>query len=104
MTRTLGALRDAIDAIDERLITLLAERVVLARDVARLKRAEGSPIVDPEREAAVVDRAAGFARELGLGEGEVRALYWRLLALSRREQLALEPGERGNGASPAGVQ
>jgi chorismate mutase len=45
------------------------------------------PIVDPEREAAVIERAAEFARRHGLDEGEVRSLYWRLLALSRREQI-----------------
>lgn len=104
MTPTLPALREAIDAIDDRLVALLAERVRLARDVARIKRADGLPIVDPEREAAVVDRAAARARQQGLDEGEVRALYWRLLALSRREQLGTAPAAPGNDASPAGVQ
>jgi chorismate mutase len=111
MTASLATMRDAIDAIDARMLALLAERVTLARAVARIKRAEGLSIVDPEREAAVVDRAAAFAVQHGLNEGEVRALYWRLLALSRREQLDAAPfaeerdrAAAGNDASPAGVQ
>lgn len=88
MSATLEQLRCAIDAVDDRLVALLAERVALARAVAEVKREQGLPIVDPEREAAVVERTAALAREAGLDDGEVRALYWRLLALSRREQLA----------------
>ncbi len=99
MTRTLASMRDEIDAIDERIIAALGERVALAREVARIKRADGTPIVDPEREAAVVDRAAALAVAQGLNEGEVRALYWRLLALSRREQLEAAPAAE---PSPAG--
>jgi chorismate mutase len=95
MSDTLANLRRAIDAIDEQLIVLLADRTALARSVARLKREQGMPIVDPEREAHVIERVAGLARRHGLNEGEVRALYWRLLALSRREQIeaAGDPGQ-----------
>ncbi len=100
MTETLAGLREAIDAVDRAILSSLAERVALVRAVARLKRDQGVPIVDPEREAAVVDTAGAFARLHGLNETEVRSLYWRLLALSRREQLEEPRGSITTGGSP----
>jgi len=51
-------------------------------------RAAGQPVTDPAREAAVVTRASVLARTAGLPEDEIRALYWKLLAISRKAQLA----------------
>ena len=87
MTPAICQLRDDIEAVDARLIAALAERVALACAVGREKAAIGQPVIDPAREAAVVSRAAVLAREAGLPEDDVRALYWRLLAMSRRAQL-----------------
>ena len=85
---TIASLREEIEAVDERLIAAIAERVALARAVGRVKAAEGQPIIDPAREAAVVMRASALARMAGLPEDEIRALYWKLMALSRKVQLA----------------
>ena len=87
-----------LDAVDRSLLEALqkdgratvgelAERVSLACEVGRAKAAIGQPVIDPAREAAVVSRAAVLAREAGLPEDDVRALYWRLMAMSRRAQL-----------------
>ena len=85
---TIASLREEIEAVDERLIAAIAERVALARAVGRVKAAAGQPIIDPAREAAVVMRASALARMAGLPEDEIRALYWKLMALSRKVQLA----------------
>ncbi len=87
MTPAICTLREDITAVDARLIAALAERVSLACEVGRAKAAIGQPVIDPAREAAVVSRAAVLAREAGLPEDDVRALYWRLMAMSRRAQL-----------------
>lgn len=50
-------LRDRIDEIDEMLLELLNERARLAVEIARLKRRDGVPVLDRERERAVVGRA-----------------------------------------------
>ena len=54
----LRALREAIDAVDARLITLLNERAQLALDVGQIKHGAGTPVFRPEREAEVLRRAA----------------------------------------------
>ncbi len=83
---TLAALRSEIERVDATIISAIAERLQLARAVGRLKAATGQPVTDPAREAAVVARASALARDAGLPEDEIRALYWRLLAVSRRAQ------------------
>jgi chorismate mutase len=83
---TLGALRDEVARIDEALLALLAQRLDVARRIGTLKRDAGWPVCDPAREARVVRRAAEHARALGVPEDDVRALTWRLVALTRRVQ------------------
>ena len=84
---SLAELRSAIESIDETIVRMIADRMALSRAVGRVKAANGQPIMDPAREAAVVARASTLARDVGLPEDEIRALYWRLIACSRREQL-----------------
>lgn len=88
---TIASLREEIEAVDERLIAAIAERLALAREVGRVKAAAGQPVTDPAREAAVVARASALARAAGLPEDEIRALYWKLLAISRKVQLGDTP-------------
>lgn len=86
MMSPIEQVREQIAEVDERLIAVLAERIALARAAARAKQAAGQPLVDPAREAAVVSRASALAREAGLPDDDVRDLYWRLMAMSRRVQ------------------
>ena len=59
MSKTLGELRVQIDRIDEELLALLNRRAALAGEVGEIKRAEGSPVFRPEREAQVIDGLCG---------------------------------------------
>ena len=54
MPDTLQALRERIDGLDAELLTLLNRRAALAVEVGELKKAEGSPVFRPEREAQVI--------------------------------------------------
>lgn len=85
-TEALETLRERIEAIDEQLVGLLAERTSLARATHTVKRRLGLPTLDPTREAAVVRRAGCLARAAALPEEAVRELYWTILALSRDVQ------------------
>jgi chorismate mutase len=84
----LAACRSEIEAIDLRLVALLAERVTLARRTAALKRAADLPILDSRREAEVIRHAVTSAVEHGLPEAPVRDLYHQIVLLSRRAQEA----------------
>lgn len=85
--RDLARLREEIERIDREIVTLVAGRVRLAREVGTAKRAAGLPTLDPAREAAVVRRAGALARDAGLVDEEMRALFWHLIGLSRRAQV-----------------
>jgi isochorismate pyruvate lyase len=52
---TLGELRHRIDAIDERIVALLAERAACVRDATRFKR-DASQVAAPARQAQVFQR------------------------------------------------
>ncbi|HEX8276183.1 MAG TPA: chorismate mutase [Longimicrobiaceae bacterium] len=86
----LQRLRGEIERIDREIVGLVAERVRLAREVGKAKRAAGLPTLDPAREAAVVRSAGMLAREAGLVDEEMRALFWHLIGLSRRAQMEQE--------------
>lgn len=70
----LDAFREQIDRIDERLLSALAERAAVCREVAEHKRAQGIPMMQPDRVAIVADRWAELARARGLDEAFARRL------------------------------
>ena len=53
--------RRRIDALDDGLVRLLNERAHCAAEIARLKRAAGLPVVQPEREQEVLARVERLA-------------------------------------------
>lgn len=48
------AFRDRIDVLDRQLVDLLNERAACAREIGRVKGADGTPIYQPAREADVL--------------------------------------------------
>jgi chorismate mutase/prephenate dehydratase len=55
MTQDLSKLRAEIDSVDRELLQLLNRRAALANQVGEIKRAEGSTVFRPEREAQVIN-------------------------------------------------
>jgi chorismate mutase/prephenate dehydratase len=82
----LAHVRRDIEAIDRRIIGLLAERLALGKRTAALKHASGLPILDAAREAEVIRRSAGIAREHGVPAEPVREIFWHIVGMSRRMQ------------------
>jgi isochorismate pyruvate lyase len=88
---TLGALRQRIDALDERIVALLAERAACVRDATRFKR-DAFHVAAPQRQAAVFARvralaaadAAGFAELPDIVEAAYRALVAGFVAAETR--------------------
>ena len=86
----LERLRGEILDCDRELLRILGRRRDLVHEIGRLKAALGFPVTDPQREAAVVRRAAELARASGLDEELVRDLIWKIMASSRDQQYAPE--------------
>jgi len=67
--------RAQIDAIDDRIVDLLAQRMDIVREVAALKAAKGIPAVLEDRIIEVRERCAARGAAMGLDEELVRRLY-----------------------------
>jgi chorismate mutase len=78
--------REEIERIDNEIVGLLARRLALGKRTGELKRLAGLPILDPTREAAVIRRVTGVARDVGLPSESVREVLWQIVGMSRRAQ------------------
>jgi len=96
--RNLSELRSAIDEVDGQLLALLNRRAGFANEVGELKRAEGSPVFRPEREAQVINSLQDA--NSGPLKNENVATIWREIMSACR---ALEAPQRVAYLGPAGT-
>jgi len=62
--------RDQLDRINELLVDLLAERMQVCRVIARLKSADGIPMMQPQRVTSTLDQVRALS-----GPRQLRAEY-----------------------------
>ncbi|MGH7619657.1 MAG: chorismate mutase [Gemmatimonadaceae bacterium] len=96
----LASCRDEIEQIDRQIVALLARRLTLGRRTGELKRLAGLPILDPTREAAVIRRVTGEARDVGLPPEPIREVFWQIVGMSRQAQQASD--DAGIESAPGG--
>ena len=82
----LSDVREALAKKDQELVTLIAERMRLIREVARVKADKGLPSFDREREGAHLDDLLARAKDVGVPDDVVRDVFSCLFAASRLEQ------------------
>ena len=100
LAESLGDLRRQIDALDERIVGLLAERALCVRDATRFKR-DPFQVAAPDRQAAVfarvrelaAARSAGFASLPDVVEAAYRVLVAGFIAGEERFFDETEPIE-----------
>ena len=85
--------REKIDAVDEKLVALFAERMELSRAIAEYKKENGLPVLDASREKEKLESAA--ERSPAELREYTRRLYTLLFELSRDYQRELIGKERG---------
>lgn len=71
----LAPYRRRIEALDEDIVELLAQREAVIREVAQVKEDKNIPAVIPERVDYVRDRAARIGGEKGLDPDYIAELY-----------------------------
>ena len=76
----------SLDVKPGELVSLLAKRVALSKEIGATKRVAGLPTLDPAREAEVIRRAAALARDASLNDEKVRDIFWHVIGLSRGAQ------------------
>jgi chorismate mutase len=82
----LTRIRKEIEGIDNEIVALLARRLALGKETGEIKRTAGLPILDPTREAAVIRRVTGVARDAGVPAEPLREIFWQIVGMSRRAQ------------------
>lgn len=90
----LSEIRAEIDKVDDQMLTLLMQRMDLAEKVAAYKKEHHLPVLNSEREQAVLNRVALRA---GSREREARRLFTTLFELARNRQSELIDGSAGAG-------
>jgi isochorismate pyruvate lyase len=74
----MAEVRAAIDALDERIVTLFGERMRYMDAAARIKTSRDA-VRDEPRKAQVIDHAAAVAARVGFPPALARALYEQLV-------------------------
>lgn len=82
----INALRDRIDKIDEEILHLLKERMEISKTIGRIKRGQGAPIRDPQRENEKYSILKEKAVELGLNPEDVNEIFRKIVEMSIRIQ------------------
>jgi len=98
---TLQQLRARLDALDQQLLTLIAERQTVSRQVAEVKRSVGRATRDFQREREVLTQARTTAQNLGISP-ELAESVLRLLirgSLTTQERMRVAAGGRGSGCT-----
>lgn len=91
MTRQLSGLRSEIDAVDQQLLDLLAQRFRIVSRVAALKAAEGLPARIEARILEVLISREATATLLGLPAGAAAAIWSAIVDQSCRFEERLLP-------------
>jgi len=91
--------RRKIDEIDRKLVELLNERSHCVLEIGRLKKVDGSPLYQPDRERQVLD-AVEAANHGPLSGAAIRRLFERILDEARSvERHVMADSDKPDGGS-----
>jgi chorismate mutase-like protein len=86
LLRELENRRKKIDTIDQKLLSLLNQRVRIAQKIGKLKKGMGKKIHDPGREKKVLERLKG--RNKGpLKEEDLEKIFKIIMKVCRKSQV-----------------
>ncbi|MBN1693447.1 MAG: prephenate dehydratase [Dehalococcoidales bacterium] len=82
----LDDLRKKIDAIDARIVELIAERQIISREIGKGKNKTSRLIEDRERELRVLKHVRALARDKKISAGDVESIYRQIISASKKIQ------------------
>jgi chorismate mutase len=85
-TMEIGPLRDEINRLNEEILEKISERVRVALRIGEVKKRHGIPVVDREREEAVLNHVGGLAADRGLDPECVRRVFREIIDLCVRAE------------------
>jgi len=75
--------RKAMDQIDQDLVSLLAQRIALGKEIVEQKVKDNLPAHDPGREKGIMKRMVALGKEQGLSEPLIKEVYKRIFEETR---------------------
>lgn len=75
MTEDLTPFREKIDALDNQIVALIAERLAVCAEVGHFKAEHGIAMMQPDRVVQVKERNAKRGQDAGLRPDFTKALY-----------------------------
>lgn len=84
--KALNDIRKKIDDIDEKIVSLLAERQDIVKEIIDLKKANNIPVYHPAREEDLISRRRLQSADNGLDPDYIEEVYRTILRSSRKEQ------------------
>lgn len=82
--------RKCIDEVDDQLVKLLNQRARCAAEIGKVKRTEGVPVYQPEREQEILNRIQE-RNEGPLSNGQLRSLFKRIVEETRKIEHSARP-------------
>ena len=77
------ALRKVVDEINIEIIALFSERLKVAREIAKVKKAEDLPVYDPDREKLQTEMLKEAAKNYGLSPAVIEEIFEIFVEYSR---------------------
>jgi chorismate mutase len=71
----IAGLRKKVDAVDEKILEALFERIKVCRQIGEAKKKQGLPVRDTGREHQVYERIKQKSLQMGLDSTSVLAVY-----------------------------
>lgn len=88
VVRSLAELRARIDELDQRLVHVLAERLAVCEEVARVKEGSDTPVIQPDRVRDVITSRRQWAIDCGVDPDFAEQVFRVLLAETHRIEVA----------------
>ena len=83
---SLEEMRKKIDAVDDQIVRLIAERTRQSQSIGHEKHKSSQPVEDAAREEKVLAHIAAVAREENLDEKEIQRIYRQIIKSSKSVQ------------------
>jgi 4-amino-4-deoxychorismate mutase len=71
--------REEIDRLDTEIVSILASRLMLCRQIAEFKKLHGIPMMQPARVAGVLENVSALGARHGLDPEFMRSLYREII-------------------------
>jgi chorismate mutase/prephenate dehydratase len=83
---SLEELRKKVDATDDKIVRLIAERIRQSKSIGKEKHKNGKPIEDAVREQKVLSHIRAIAQSEGINEKEIENIYRQIFKSSKDVQ------------------